>query len=159
MSQLRKSQAREQNERNPNLSIGNVRLQRFKYSRSMDIRSLLKANNDNLLKLYKENLDITVALQRTLIREVLPHIRDELQLEENAVDWANEWLQDTGEFDIGSQSRLILDILYSVYFSVSEGMFALSLIIWCQAVDWHGSVINSRGRSPWNQSDKTSSGA
>jgi hypothetical protein len=64
----------------------------------MDIRSLLQANNDKLLKLYEENLDVTVALQATLIQEVLPHVRDELQLDANAMSWANEWLEDTGEF-------------------------------------------------------------
>ncbi|KIM75966.1 hypothetical protein PILCRDRAFT_826814 [Piloderma croceum F 1598] len=61
----------------------------------MDIRSLLQANNDKLLRLYKENLDITLALQATLIEDVLPHVRDELQLDADIVDWANEWLEDT----------------------------------------------------------------
>jgi len=58
----------------------------------MDIRSLLQANNDKLLKLYEENLDVTVALQATLIQEVLPHVRDELQLDANAMSWrTNGW--------------------------------------------------------------------
>src|ERR1700691_5230331 len=70
----------------------------FQRRRSMDIRSLLQANNDKLLQLYKENLDITTALQATLIDEVLPHVRYELQLDADAVDRANEWLGDTGEF-------------------------------------------------------------
>jgi hypothetical protein len=64
----------------------------------MDIRSLLQANNDKLLRLYKENLHITLALQATLIEDVLPHIKDELQLDADIVDWANEWLEDTGVF-------------------------------------------------------------
>jgi retinaldehyde-binding protein 1 len=64
----------------------------------MNIRQLLQANNDNLLRLYEENLDITVALQATLIQDVLPHVRDELQLDAEAARWANEWLEDTGEF-------------------------------------------------------------
>jgi hypothetical protein len=64
----------------------------------MDIRSLLQANNDNLLRLYRENLDITSALQATLIQDVLPQVKDELQLDADAVDRANEWLKDTGEF-------------------------------------------------------------
>jgi retinaldehyde-binding protein 1 len=61
----------------------------------MDIRFLLQANNDNLLRLYKENLDLTLALQATLIQDVLPQVRDELQLDVGTVDWANEWLEDT----------------------------------------------------------------
>jgi hypothetical protein len=61
----------------------------------MDIRFLLQANNDNLLRLYKEHLDLTLALQATLIEDVLPHVRDELQLDVGTVDWANEWLEDT----------------------------------------------------------------
>ena len=64
----------------------------------MDIRLLLQANNDNLLRLYKENLDVTSALQATLIQDVLPQVKDELQLDADAVDRANEWLKDTGEF-------------------------------------------------------------
>lgn len=61
----------------------------------MDIYSLLKKNNENLLKQYKENLELTLSLQNTLLHEVLPHLQDELQLGTDVVAWAREWVEDT----------------------------------------------------------------
>lgn len=63
----------------------------------MDIHSLLKKNNEKLLKQYKENLELTLSLQKTLIHEVLPHLQDELQLGTEVVAWAKEWFEDTRE--------------------------------------------------------------
>ncbi|KAH7924238.1 CRAL/TRIO domain-containing protein [Leucogyrophana mollusca] len=60
-----------------------------------DIRSLLKVNHDNLIDQYHANAGNISALQKTLLDQVLPHLRDELHLRGEDVRWAYEWLQDT----------------------------------------------------------------
>lgn len=66
----------------------------------MDIHSLLEANNNKLIQLYKENLELTLALQATMIEEVLPQMEDELQLDISTVSWLKAWLEDTCELEI-----------------------------------------------------------
>lgn len=66
----------------------------------MDIHSLLEANNNILIQCYKENLELTLALQATLIEDVLPHVQDELQLDIHTVNCAREWLEDTCELKL-----------------------------------------------------------
>lgn len=73
----------------------------------MDIRSLLEANNNNLVQCYKDNLELTLALQATLIEEVLPHVEDELQLDIDTVNWAKEWLEDTCELEATAKYTFI----------------------------------------------------
>lgn len=63
----------------------------------MDIHSLLEKNNEKLLKQYKENLELTLSLQNTLLHQVLPHLQDELQLGTDVIAWAKEWVEDTRE--------------------------------------------------------------
>ncbi|KAF8893464.1 CRAL-TRIO domain-containing protein [Infundibulicybe gibba] len=60
----------------------------------MDVQ-LLQANCDRLLDQYHSNLQNIVSLQTTLLRDILPSIADELQLNPDATEWAKEWLLDT----------------------------------------------------------------
>lgn len=58
---------------------------------------LLKANRDRLLTQYTDNLEAVLALQGTLIHDILPSVTDELEFTDDAesTEWATEWLQDT----------------------------------------------------------------
>ncbi|KAJ7451843.1 CRAL-TRIO domain-containing protein [Mycena galericulata] len=56
---------------------------------------LLKANREKLLEAYTENLEAVLALQRTLIADILPSVTDELDLDTRSIQWATEWLNDT----------------------------------------------------------------
>ncbi|KAJ7680820.1 CRAL-TRIO domain-containing protein [Mycena polygramma] len=59
---------------------------------------LLDANREKLRLLgsqYTENLEAVLALQGTLIQDILPSVTDDLGLEAEAIDWAKEWLSDT----------------------------------------------------------------
>ncbi|EGO00333.1 hypothetical protein SERLA73DRAFT_180870, partial [Serpula lacrymans var. lacrymans S7.3] len=62
---------------------------------SDDTHSRLQANHDQLVSQYEGNLENVLALQETLIQDVLPHVTDELQMGGETVNWAKEWLQDT----------------------------------------------------------------
>ncbi|KII92678.1 hypothetical protein PLICRDRAFT_37455 [Plicaturopsis crispa FD-325 SS-3] len=62
----------------------------------MDIRSLLQANCELLLEQYEANLETLLGLQATLIDDILPTVEVELELDARVVDWAKEWLEDTG---------------------------------------------------------------
>ncbi|KAJ7467174.1 CRAL-TRIO domain-containing protein [Mycena latifolia] len=56
---------------------------------------LLKANFQQLLAQYTENLDAVRDLQGTLIQDILPSVTDELELDDPQIQWATEWLEDT----------------------------------------------------------------
>ncbi|KAJ6629488.1 CRAL-TRIO domain-containing protein [Mycena sp. CBHHK59/15] len=56
---------------------------------------LLKANREKLLQQYTENLEAVLALQGTLIEDILPSVTDELELDAESMLWAKEWLNDT----------------------------------------------------------------
>ncbi|KAJ7141272.1 CRAL-TRIO domain-containing protein [Mycena epipterygia] len=56
---------------------------------------LLKANRDRLLTQYTDNLEAVLALQGTLIQDILPSVTDELEFDAESIEWATEWLQDT----------------------------------------------------------------
>lgn len=61
----------------------------------MDFRALLQANCERLLEQYVSNIDAVLALQVTLIHDILPSVTDELELSPEATEWAREWLSDT----------------------------------------------------------------
>ncbi|KAG9220449.1 hypothetical protein CCMSSC00406_0003905 [Pleurotus cornucopiae] len=61
----------------------------------MEIHALLQANCEKLLEQYRINLRSVCALQATLIDDILPSIRDELDLSQEATSWAKVWLEDT----------------------------------------------------------------
>jgi hypothetical protein len=63
----------------------------------MDIRSLLQANHDAFLELHSAQIGAVLTLQHTLIRDILPSVADELELDTWQIAWLQEWLQDTGE--------------------------------------------------------------
>ncbi|KAJ7162076.1 CRAL-TRIO domain-containing protein [Mycena filopes] len=59
---------------------------------------LLDANREKsklLAAQYTENLEAVLALQRTLIEDILPGLTDELELDAESIQWAKEWLSDT----------------------------------------------------------------
>ncbi|KAJ7782344.1 CRAL-TRIO domain-containing protein [Mycena maculata] len=56
---------------------------------------ILKANREKLRKQYTENLEAVLALQGTLIADILPSVTDELGLDTESIQWAKEWLNDT----------------------------------------------------------------
>ncbi|KAH6914400.1 CRAL-TRIO domain-containing protein [Coprinopsis sp. MPI-PUGE-AT-0042] len=62
----------------------------------MDIHGHLQENCNRLLESYHSNLQDVERLQETLINDILPSVRDELQLTPDATEWAREWLLDTG---------------------------------------------------------------
>lgn len=64
----------------------------------MIIQDLLQANYEKLLEQYNRNLEGVLSLQVTLIRDILPSIKDELELSPEATEWAKEWLEDTCTF-------------------------------------------------------------
>ncbi|PFH49760.1 hypothetical protein AMATHDRAFT_76020 [Amanita thiersii Skay4041] len=61
----------------------------------MDIHEHLQANRQRLLEQYNTNLETVLALQATLLRDILPSVRDELDLSPDATEWARDWLCDT----------------------------------------------------------------
>jgi len=81
----------------------------------MDIRSLLQANCDRLLEQYHSNLEAVLSLQATLIRDILPSVTDELELDPDATEWAKEWLKDTCEptTSVGNARQNVNAMLYS----------------------------------------------
>lgn len=66
----------------------------------MDLRSLLEVNCVNLWDQYNSNLEQVVELQTTLINDILPHVQHDLELDNEATDWAKEWLEDRCEWQI-----------------------------------------------------------
>lgn len=62
----------------------------------MDIHSRLQENCNKLLESYYANIQDVERLQETLINDILPSVRDELQLSPDATEWAKQWLLDTG---------------------------------------------------------------
>nr|GAT54992.1 predicted protein [Mycena chlorophos] len=63
---------------------------------SMDV--LLQTNRSKLEALnaqYTESLEAVLDLQATLIDDILPSVADELELDDDAVEWARDWLADT----------------------------------------------------------------
>ncbi|KAJ6594437.1 CRAL-TRIO domain-containing protein [Mycena capillaripes] len=59
---------------------------------------LLDANGEKFKLLdsqYAENLEAVLALQGTLIQDILPSVTDELELDAESIQWAKEWLSDT----------------------------------------------------------------
>ncbi|KAJ7121329.1 CRAL-TRIO domain-containing protein [Mycena crocata] len=56
---------------------------------------LLKANCEKLLAQYAENQEAVLALQSTLLQDILPSVTDELELDADSIEWATEWLKDT----------------------------------------------------------------
>ncbi|GLB37804.1 hypothetical protein LshimejAT787_0408550 [Lyophyllum shimeji] len=61
----------------------------------MSTAELLRANCEKLLEQYNSSIQAVVALQATLIRDILPSVTDELELSPEATEWAKEWLEDT----------------------------------------------------------------
>lgn len=61
----------------------------------MNTRDLLQANHDKLLEQYHLNLEGILALQATLIHDILPSVIDEFELGTEATEWAKQWLEDT----------------------------------------------------------------
>jgi hypothetical protein len=74
----------------------------------MSIRTLLEANCQNLVEEYHSRISFVLSLQEILIEDILPSIRDELQLDESRVLWSREWLEDTGQSRLcqGEERRL-----------------------------------------------------
>lgn len=62
----------------------------------METHERLQKNRDYLLQQYNSNLEDILNLQDTLIQDILPSITDELELCQEAVEWAADWLCDTG---------------------------------------------------------------
>jgi hypothetical protein len=60
----------------------------------------LQTNYEGLLEQYSCNLESVLTLQATLIRDILPAVRDELNLSPEATEWAKEWLEDTCTFSL-----------------------------------------------------------
>ncbi|KAF8629135.1 hypothetical protein AX17_005721 [Amanita inopinata Kibby_2008] len=61
----------------------------------MDIQERLRVNFEALLEQYHTNVEAVLALQATLLRDILPSVKDELELGPNATEWAENWLYDT----------------------------------------------------------------
>ena len=59
---------------------------------------LLQTNREKFKQLslqYTENLEAVLVLQGTLIEDILPSVTDELELDDESIWWAKEWLSDT----------------------------------------------------------------
>lgn len=55
-------------------------------------------NHERLLDQYHANVETVLDLQTTLLRDILPSIKDELDLNPDATEWAKKWLYDTCTF-------------------------------------------------------------
>ncbi|KAJ7267638.1 hypothetical protein B0H12DRAFT_1200783 [Mycena haematopus] len=59
---------------------------------------LVNANREKFKLLnsqFAENLEVVLALQGTLIDDILPSVTDEFELDPESTQWAKEWLSDT----------------------------------------------------------------
>ncbi len=63
---------------------------------SVDIRQTLETQFDDLNELYSQHLHAAQDLQRTLVTDILPGLADELGWNEDEIEYAREWLMDTG---------------------------------------------------------------
>ncbi|KAM6502110.1 CRAL-TRIO domain containing protein [Amanita muscaria] len=61
----------------------------------MTIREHLRLNHETLLEQYHVNAENVSNLQATLLRDLLPSLEDELELDPETTDWTKEWLYDT----------------------------------------------------------------
>ncbi|KAK7000732.1 CRAL/TRIO domain-containing protein [Favolaschia claudopus] len=62
----------------------------------MDVIANANREKYNLINSqYSENLEAVRELQGTLLDDILPSVTDELELDEEAIQWAEEWLADT----------------------------------------------------------------
>lgn len=59
------------------------------------IRNTLKSQFDALNDSFAQNLQAVQDLQRILITDILPGLADELGWDEECVEYALEWLEDT----------------------------------------------------------------
>ncbi len=64
----------------------------------MNIQERLHINHESLLDQYHANVETVLDLQATLLRDILPSIKDELDLSPDATEWAKTWLYDTCTF-------------------------------------------------------------
>ncbi|KAK7005963.1 hypothetical protein R3P38DRAFT_3326409 [Favolaschia claudopus] len=62
----------------------------------MDVIANANREKYNLINSqYSQNLEAVRELQGTLLDDILPSVTDELELDEEAIQWAEEWLADT----------------------------------------------------------------
>ena len=61
----------------------------------MTIREHLRLNHETLLEQYHVNAENVSSLQATLLRDLLPSLEDELELDPETTDWTKDWLYDT----------------------------------------------------------------
>ena len=73
---------------------------------SGDIRETLETQFDELNQLYLQNLHAVRDLQRVLISDILPGLADEHGWDKDQINYAKEWLVDTGmSFGISSRAN------------------------------------------------------
>lgn len=64
---------------------------------SVDIRETLKIQFDALNESFLQNLQTVYDLQRVFIADVVPGIADELGWDQGCIQYAHDWLSDTGK--------------------------------------------------------------
>lgn len=62
---------------------------------SGDILAVLRKHHDSLNAQYEEHLEAVRELQKTLILQILPGLADELELDEDGLQYCLEWLEDS----------------------------------------------------------------
>jgi len=62
----------------------------------MEFTKTLRRNCDALADQYVTNVEDVSALQDVLIQDILPSVADELSLDQEGLNWAKSWLEDTG---------------------------------------------------------------
>lgn len=65
---------------------------------SMALYDALRPHNEMFNELYRENIHLVFSLQKTLLKDVLPDLAEELSLEAEEVQKLDEWLRDVGEY-------------------------------------------------------------
>lgn len=91
----------------------------------MAIYETLLLQQESLAALYNSNLQTVLALQRTLIEEILPGLVDELGLNEEDEQRARQFLEDTSEWKVFSAYNQVNVEYFSFYISYSKGRLAL----------------------------------
>jgi hypothetical protein len=74
-------------------------------ARPMTIQEVLRVNHEALLEQYHTNAEVVSSLQAVLLRDILPSLRDELELGPDTTEWAKEWLCDTCTYQLIMQDK------------------------------------------------------
>ncbi|KZT10911.1 CRAL/TRIO domain-containing protein [Laetiporus sulphureus 93-53] len=88
----------------------------------MALYDALRPHNEMLDELYRDNVHLVFSLQKTLLRDVLPDLAEELSLEAEEAQKLDEWLR-----DVASLFRILKRHRFVISFALED---ARKILVW-----------------------------